>query len=286
MTKNLDIDLLRSFIAVVDNGSTIRAAAQIHRSQSAISMQIKRLESFLDYSLFERHHRQLQLTAQGKQLVSYARRLLALNDQAVSQLTQSKRQLKLRVGCPDDYTAIAIPRLITLLKEHQPDIEISIFNANSGALRRAMDNDEIDLAILTRSPESNEGHFVYQEKGVWVANNSDAFLQKPLPLVLFEESCKFHSQVIDSLDKKAVAYQIICTASHITLLQDLVRSQGAVSVLPSKAASPELIYERAIDGADLPVVDVVLVTTQSEQHVVGWQVSDLARALGHFINQK
>ena len=283
-TKNLDIDLLRSFIAVVDSGSTIRAAAQIHRSQSAISMQIQRLETFLGYSLFERKHRQLILTSQGKQLVSYARRLLSLNDQVVNEMTTLKQACRIRVGCPDDYISIIIPKLITLLAQRQPGVEVSITNLNSGALRQAMDNNEVDLVVLTRSPNSNEGHYIYQEKGVWVANNVEAFQQRPLPLVLLEESCKFHSQVIDTLDKNDLPYQLICAASHVVLLQHLVKSRNAVSVLPSKAVSSELQQESAIENSELPVVDVVLATSKGEQNIAGWQISDLAQTLGNLVS--
>ncbi len=282
--NNLDFDLLRTFIAVVDTGSLTRAAIQLHRTQSAISMQIKRLESQLNQNLFQREGRGLSLTHQGKSLVSYARRLLNLHDQALNDLTIKEVTTHLRVGCPDDYSLILLPKLISLLRTKNPDIRISVYTANSGQLRQAMDDNEIDLAILTRLPNSNEGALIYQDQGVWVAKSAEEFKQRPLPLVLFEASCKFHSSVIDGLEKGDISYDLICDASHVSLLSELVRQGKGVSVMPRNAVAADLVvFEEHMLSAnilpELPVAEVIVSLKGAEQFIAGWNLTNLAKEM-------
>ncbi len=282
--NNLDFDLLRTFIAVVDTGSLTRAAIQLHRTQSAISMQIKRLESQLNQNLFQREGRGLSLTHQGKSLVSYARRLLNLHDQALNDLTRKEVTTHLRVGCPDDYSLILLPKLISLLRTKNPDIRISVYTANSGQLRQAMDDNEIDLAILTRLPNSNEGALIYQDQGVWVAKSAEEFKQRPLPLVLFEASCKFHSSVIDGLEKGDISYDLICDASHVSLLSELVRQGKGVSVMPRNAVAADLVvFEEHMLSAnilpELPVAEVIVSLKGAEQFIAGWNLTNLAKEM-------
>jgi len=282
--NNLDFDLLRSFIAVVDSGSLTRAAIQLHRSQSAISMQIKRLEAQLNQRLFQREGRGLSLTHQGKSLVAYARRLLNLHDQALNDLTKKAVPTHFRVGCPDDYSLILLPKLITLLRKNNPNIRVSVYTANSGQLRQAMDNNEIDIAILTRLPNSNEGALIYQVQGVWVAKNSEDFNQRPLPLVLFEPNCKFHSSVIDGLEKDGISYDLICDASHVSLLSELVRQGRGVSVMPKNVVAVDLaIFEgHEFSGKilpELPVAEVIISLKGGEQFIAGWNLTHLAKEM-------
>lgn len=281
--KNLDIDLLRAFIAVVDNGSVTRAALQIHRSQSAISMQIKRLEQQLGQVLFERTKRSLLLTQQGKDLTVYARRLLNLNDQALIALAQPSNKKILRVGCPDDYSLTILPKLLQLLRARNSDLQLLITTANSGQLRQAMDNNEIDIAILTRQSGSNEGVLIYQEHGVWVSTNKQTFLQRPLPLVLFEQSCKYHSQVIDGLEKNNIPYDLICSTSNVALLLSLVRENIGVSVMPKNAVPKEFIFEDQLMVAELPVAEVIISVRGGESLIIGWTLSELAKNISELI---
>ena len=281
--KNLDIDLLRTFIAVVDNGTVTRAALQIHRSQSAISMQIKRLEQQLEQVLFERSKRSLLLTQQGKNVVAYARRLLKLNDQALLALTNTSNSALLRIGCPDDYSLTILPTLIEKLRSKSPNMQLSIITANSGELRQLLDNNEIDLAILTRLHNSNEGVLIYQEKGAWAATNSEALQQRPLPLVLFEPTCKYHSQVIDGLEKSGISYDLVCSASHVSLLQSLVKKGVGVSVMPKRVIPKELLHENVAMMAELPVVEVILSGKGAEQVVAGCSLVELANELSNTI---
>jgi DNA-binding transcriptional LysR family regulator len=282
MTANskMDFDLLKTFIAVVDNGSFTRAAGQVHRTQSAISMQIKRLEAQLDKSLFVRKGRDLQLTIDGKALVSYTRRILALHDEALNSLKNHDNVKNLRLGCPDDYAPILIPHLIDILRQHLPKVKLTHITANSGELRQLMDNGELDLAILTRLPNSNEGVMIYQEQGVWVCKDESQLQQQPIPLALAEASCKFHSMVIDGLEKQDIAYDLLCETSNSRLLIELVRKGEAVTVLASKAVPEDLIVLRDYgDLPTLPVAEVIISLKGADQGIEGLPLQDIASRL-------
>ena len=149
----MDIEALRSFIAFVDTGSFTRAAKQIHRTQSAISMQMKKLEEATGKPLFIKEGRNLGLTEHGRKLASYARRLLAIHDQALSDLKHRSDHPPLMLGCPDDYADSVLPQLIALILDAHPQQEISILCASSTRLRALLDRGELHAAILTRAPE-------------------------------------------------------------------------------------------------------------------------------------
>lgn len=279
-TQNIDFELLRTFIAVVDNGSITRASGQIHRTQSAISMQIKRLEQQIGQSLFDRTGRNLVLSYRGKSLVAYARRLLSLHDEAIDQLSSEQFTSHITIGCPDDYSNSLLPKLIHIFHHHNPEIHVSIATANSGELRHMMDNNEIDMAILTRLPESNEGVVIYQSQGVWLAKEKSKLFQRPLPLGLFEPSCKFHSSVVDGLEKSNVDYRLMCDASQTQLLCSLVRNYNMVSVIPDIAVPTDLIGCRSVDGLpELPVAEVIISLKGGAQNIAGLSLSDIAQLM-------
>ena len=276
----LDFDLLTTFIAVVDNGSFTRAAGQVHRSQSAISMQIKRLESQLGQVLFNRQGKALTLTLNGKALVAYARRILNLHDEALVALQKQSQASVLTLGCPDDYVCSLVPKLISLLRAHLPQVKISVISANSGELRQKLDNGELDITILTRAASSNEGVLIYQEKGVWVAKHQQLLQQKPMPLALFEANCKFNSTVIDGLEKCDISYDVLCDTSNIHLLMELVRQEKAISVLPSKAVPDDLQQFTTIEGLPaLPVVEVIVSLKAGQQSIQGLSLQEIAHHL-------
>jgi len=279
-SKNIDLELLRTFIAVVDNGSITRACAQIHRSQSAISMQIKRLEQQVEHDLFDRKGRSLVLTYQGKSLVAYARRLLNLHDEAFNQFMPNRAAKNIIIGCPDDYSTSLLPKLMAVLHQHNPTLHISIITANSGELRRMMDKGEIDLALLTRLPQSNEGILIHQTKGAWLSNDTETFNQRPLPLVLVEPSCKFHSSVIDALEKDNIDYQLLCDASQISLLLTLIRQGQVVGVLPDLVVPSDLMKSLDINNLpELPIAEVILCLKGAEQNIAGLSLAQLAKLM-------
>lgn len=279
--KNIEFELLRTFISVVDNGSITRASKQIHRTQSAISMQIKRLEEQVGQRLFDRTGRQLELTYKGKNLVAYARRLLNLHDEAVNEVIESEqKEQHITVGCPDDYSASILPLVMNVLYQHQDKLHITVVTENSPVLRRKLDENDIDLAILSRLPESNEGVVINQVSGVWLGQNTSSFTQRPLPLVLFEPNCKFHSSVIDGLEKSDIDYSLMCDASQTGLMISLVRSNNYIAVVPDVSIPDDLIGLRVIDGLpELPVGDIAICLPGANQSILGLSLKEIAKRI-------
>ncbi|MGB1238919.1 MAG: LysR family transcriptional regulator [Pseudomonadales bacterium] len=276
----MDIELLRTFIAVADSGSFTRAAGQIYRSQSAISMQVKRLEEQLDRQLFIRGARSLKLSPDGRALVPYARKLIVLHDEAVDNLLERSRIKHLRIGCPDDYSHNLLPELILLLRQQIPRVQISLTSANSTLLRQHLDSGELDLTVLTRAPAGNEGSLILQEQGVWVCNNPALLQQRPLPLALFEPSCKFHSSVIDALEKRGIAYDILCEGSNSNLLLQLVKRECAISVMTASAVPAGYsTFQQSSELPALPVAEIVLCAKGANPLIEGIPLESIAEQL-------
>lgn len=255
----MDVDALRSFIAFVDTGSFTRAAKQTFRTQSAISMQMKKLEEEAGQSLFVKQGRNLLLTDHGRMLVSYARRILALHDEVLGELAGSDGHRPLVIGCPDDYAESVLPQVVELILRHYPQQAIRVQCDCSTQLRLLLDSGDIDLAILTRAPEKEEGYLLQHDTGVWVHGGFPELLERPvLPLILYEADCKFHSTAIDGLEKLDQAYRLICSSSSATAIKSLLRQGLGISALARSSVAADLtIVERAALPA-LPAVDIVL----------------------------
>ncbi len=273
----MDIELLRTFIAVVDNGSFTRAAAQIYRSQSAISMQVKRLEEELQRQLFHRSARTLKLSLDGRALVPYARQLLKLHDEAMDNILNRSQAHNIRIGCPDDYSHTLLPDLIQILRRKIPGVHISSICANSIILRQHLDDGELDMTIITRPEGSTEGVLIRQEQGVWLCNDPQMINRRPLPLALLEPGCKFHSLVIDGLQKADISYDLVCDASNCGLLIELVRRNVAVSVMAAHTAPNDMIkLTDPVGLPTLPVAEIVICLKGGKQLIEGISLESIA----------
>lgn len=267
----MDIEALRSFIAFVDTGSFTRAAKQTFRTQSAISMQMKKLEEDAGETLFQKNGRYLVLTEQGRLLVSYARRILAMHDEVLGALASHRQHQPIRIGCPDDYAQSILPQFVTLLMKSLPQSSIRIQCDCSTQLRLMLDNGEIDLAILTRSPEKEEGYLLKHDKGVWVHGGFPELIEADeLPLVMYEADCKFHSTAIDGLEKQSRRYRLLCATSSATAIKSLLKEGIGISAMARSSVSEGLhkIDEKAQLPA-LPAVDIVLAVAPIPHPLIG-----------------
>lgn len=259
----MDIDLLRAYIAVVDTGSLTRAARQTYRTQAALSMQMKRLEEQAGCSLFFKEGRNLELTHEGKQLVSYARRLLALHDEALGQLRTDTALPPLRIGSPDDYAQSLLPQVVEAIQAQHPDLQLQLTCAPTSKLRPLLDDGALDLAILTRAVDSDEGHLLLHDRGIWIQHpDFDWQRDTSLPLVLYEADCKFHSSALDGLNKTHRAYRIRALSTNAGALMALVRQGRAITAAASASLPTDLVeVAPALDLPPLPAIDIVLVSS-------------------------
>ncbi|MFB2683440.1 LysR family transcriptional regulator [Shewanella mangrovisoli] len=253
----MEIEALRSFVAFVDTGSFTRAAMQTYKTQSAVSMQMKRLEQELEKTLFVKEGRNLVLSTEGQRFGLYAKQLLQLHDETVTTIKQTQVGTQLHLGCPDDYAESVLPRIVALLHDHIKQLDLQITCASSQKLRIMLDSGQLDAAIVTRLPESDEGYLLQTSKGVWVsASGSNLSDAEPLPIALFQKDCKFHIAALDGLMKQNRHYQLLACSSSAAALNAIVAKDLAISAMAECSVSAPL---NIIDSETLPPLPVVAV---------------------------
>lgn len=253
----MEIEALRSFVAFVDTGSFTRAAMQTYKTQSAVSMQMKRLEQELGKTLFVKEGRNLVLSTEGQRFGLYAKQLLQLHDETVTTIKQTQVGTQLYLGCPDDYAESVLPRIVALLHGHIKQLDLQITCASSQKLRIMLDSGQLDAAIVTRLPESDEGYLLQTSKGVWVsASGSNLSDADPLPIALFQKDCKFHIAALDGLMKQDRHYQLLACSSSAAALKAIVAKDLAISAMAECSVSAPL---NIIDSETLPPLPVVAV---------------------------
>lgn len=253
----MDTELLKTLVAIVDHGSFQRAAMQTFKTPSAISMQMKRLEEQVGTALFSKQGREQVLTEDGQQLVNYARRILQLQEQALKSLKGPQQGVLLNLGCPNDYVSNLLPQIMSIMESLSPNLRFRIRTGTSTELRDLMDKGEVDLALVTRTPGSDEGLTIYQDQGVWVAKKGfDWQALSPLTLALYESNCKFHSSAIDGFQKKGVDYHLYCVTSNLALIESILLGEKAISAIASISVNEELEIIQDKNLPKLPAIEI------------------------------
>ena len=258
-TPDLDPDLLRAFVAVADHRSFTRAAALLNRTQSAVSMQIKRLEDRLGAELFNRSKANVELSAAGEGLLGYARRILALNAEAVGRLAEHKVEGVVRLGVMDDYGTCVVPPLLAGFLAGYPRIHIEMETGLTSSMLGRL-GESYDLVIAMHPATRGDGEFLRREQAVWATSASHPVeQQKPLPMALYPQGCLFRKWAIDALDAARRPWRM-AFVSHSLGAVEAVAAQGlAVTVVKAGTFPPRLRLLSDDDGMPgLPAADVCL----------------------------
>jgi DNA-binding transcriptional LysR family regulator len=279
-TPDLSPDLLRSFLAVVDTGSMTRAAERRRLSQSAISLQIRRLEDLLGASLFERSSRALHLTAAGETLLRQGRGLLAHHDSVVAQLCEPDMRGSVRLGTPEDFATAYLPDILANFASAHPNVDLEVSCDLTLPLLDRFAAGEFDLVVVKREPSGGEaGVRVWREPLVWAMRpgfNPDR--PGPLPLVLSPYPCVYRARAIGALDGVARDWRVAYTCSALSGSQAAVRAGLGVTVLPRGMVPDDLL---ALDEAPLlPNLRETEIALQSAK-----AIPPAAEALREFIIQ-
>ncbi|GGX38724.1 LysR family transcriptional regulator [Saccharospirillum salsuginis] len=240
----LDTDVLRTFVAIAESGSFTRAAQQVFRTPSALSMQIKRLEETLGQPLFVREARQVRLTPEGETLLSFGRRLLKLNEEAVSQFLAPSLEGKVRFGTPDDVGTRILPGLLAQFARSHPSVQVDVVVDRSADLIDQLDKDELDLTLVTagnQGQDPSRGEVVHTEPLVWVGREGGIAAQRsPLPVSLAAHGCCWRSMSLDALDKAGIDYRIAYTSIHCAGQEAAMVADLAISAFPQSLVKPPL----------------------------------------------
>jgi DNA-binding transcriptional LysR family regulator len=234
-TRNLDIDLLRSFAAVADTGSFTAAGEIVARSQSAISLQIKRLEELVSCQIFERTSRSLALTPAGETLLGYARRMLELNDESFRRMTEPPVTGEIRLGVTEYFVPGELTKILARFAAAYPGVHFEVRMGLSRDLRTALAEGELDAAIVRIAPRERAKP-IWQESQQWVARE-DFIVQKGavLPLVVLPPRCVLRDYAIEALKKARQPSRIAFTSSSMAGVQAAVMAGLGISIVPSSS---------------------------------------------------
>lgn len=236
--RDLQTDWLTCFVAAVDAGSLSAAAAEVHRSQSAVSMQIKKLEAALGCTLLLRGPRQLQLTQHGRQLLGYARRMLDLQAEARAALRAEAVTGVVRLGVPDDYARRYLTPVLQRFAPAHGGVEIQLDCEQSTSLIPRVARGELDLALVSRD-HPRRGTLLFHEPMVWVGSpRFDTWRRDPLPIAVYEEASLGRRSALQSLALQGRPYKVVYNSSSLAGQIAAVESGLAVAVL-TQCSAPE-----------------------------------------------
>ncbi|MBN9249384.1 MAG: LysR family transcriptional regulator [Mesorhizobium sp.] len=234
--RNIPTDLMRSFVKAIDGGSFTRAAEMVGRTQSAVSLQIKRLEEVVGVRLFQRDAHNLQLTAQGRTFAQYARRILALNDEVLALMQSPDVSGRVRLGAPSEYTDSLLPHLLGRFAQAHPNVMLEVTSDLSKNLLARQENGEFDLVVaLHDDSESRGGRPIHSEPLVWFSSvDHFGHTQSPLPLVLAPPPCVYRHRILQQLKREAKACRIAyLSSSHSAVLAAVRAGLGVTAMAQS-----------------------------------------------------
>ena len=263
---DLQLDWLRAFVAVVDAGSLTAAAPLVHRSQSALSMQLKKLEDAVGGPVLTRGPRHLELTPTGSELLGFARRLLELHAQAQAALQGPTITGRLSLGVPDDYAASYLTPVLRSFATRHAAVEITLVCEQSTVLIPKVQRGEVDLAVVTRD-RAGRGSLLLHEPLVWVgAAQHEAWRREPLPIAVYEAGSKARTVPLAALKAQRRAYRIVCNSSSLPGHVAAVESGLAIAVLTRCSVPAGLQVLGARHGLpELPAMEVALLRSAASQ---------------------
>ena len=225
---DLQLDWLRAFVAVVDAGSLTSAAPLVHRSQSALSMQIRKLEDAVGRPVLTRGPRHLALTDTGRDLLGYARRLLELHAEAVGAMNDSRVCGQVTLGVPDDYAVAYLAPVLRTFASRHGKVEITLVCEQSTALVPKVQHGEVDVALISRD-RPHRGTLLFREPMAWVgAAQHEAWRRDPLPLAMYEAGSLARKAVLSALAQQQRRHRIVSISP--SLVGQLAAVEGGLAV--------------------------------------------------------
>jgi DNA-binding transcriptional LysR family regulator len=245
----LDLDLLRSLVSVIDAGSFTRAGQRVHRTQSTVSQQIRRLEEMFGRPLLRRQGKRVTPTEEGERLLSYARRLLALADEAHDVVARPKGDGVVRFGVSEDFAAYRLTEMLSDFARSRPSLRLHVRCGKSVKLRSGIERGELDLALIKRVMGETGGIAAWPERLHWITTyrHSFDFHHGRLPLAVFEQGCLYRNRAIHALETLGRAWHIAYTSASLLGIQAAVSAGLGVSILPELAILPD---HRVLDEED------------------------------------
>ena len=264
----LDLELLRSFVSVVDAGGFTRAGERVHRTQSTVSQQIKRLEEDLGQMLLHRNGKDVTPTEAGERLLSYARRLLSLAEEARDVVGRPGDGGAVKIGIPEDFAAYRLAKLLASFSRSHPELRMDVRADQSMYLKRDLERGDLDLALLKRDASEKGGIAnsiaSWPERVHWVTSKSHPRDTRigSVPLIGFPAGCLYRSRAIHALESAGRAWHMAYTSSSLAGIQAAVAAGMGLSILSEMAIQADHRVLTAKDGfAPIDKTEVALVAS-------------------------
>jgi DNA-binding transcriptional LysR family regulator len=237
-----DLDVLRTFVMIVDAGGFTRAGERLGRTQSTISLQMKRLEEALGRQIIQRGARGIALTADGDLFLSYARRILGLADEARSRLMDSEVEGTVRLGTPEDFATVHLPGVLARFARSHPKVTLDVRCDFTLNLLDAFGKGEFDLVLFKREPQGPSGGVrVWREPLVWAAGGRAMHHSEgPVRLVLSPPPCVYRKRAIQALEAENRDWQVVYTSPSLAGVQAAVQAGLGATVLPREMVPSSL----------------------------------------------
>jgi DNA-binding transcriptional LysR family regulator len=244
-TPLLELDLLKTLVAIADTGNFSAAADAVHRTPSAVSMQVKKLETLVGKPLFTRDSRTVSPTPDGERLLEHGRRLLALNREIVAQFRTPDIEGIVKLGAPDDVAERWLPSMLQRFSATHCCVTVDVLVDTSSRLREKTKTGHLDLCLYTTHPEAakKEGaEVLLKEPLVWAgARNGVAWEQNPLPISVWEEDCAWRTAAVDSLKKSKRNFRIAFMSAHISAQRAALTADLAVAPMPRSSCHDGIV---------------------------------------------
>ena len=253
-TRTLDLDLLRCFVTIAETGSFSRAGDRLGRTQSTISLQVKRLEDMLGRAVFARTPRSLSLTGEGERLLGPARQLLRLNDATLAELFEPDMTGRVRLGVPEDFATAHLPAVLAAFAKAHPLVELEVTCDLTLNLLDKFHSGAFDLVLVKREPTAPlEGMRVWREPLVWVARDQLAVAGlATIPLVVSPEPCVYRKRATDALDAMGRKWRVAYTSTSLAGSISAVNAGLGITVLPREMVPDHLTA--ITDDPELPLL--------------------------------
>ncbi len=249
MLPNLDVDLLRTFAILAETGNFTRTAEEVGRTQSAVSMQVKRLEDLVGKPLVQRDGRTNTVTPDGQLILEYARRMIQLNDEVMTAFTRPEVAGHIRFGTPDDYADRILPDVLARFARTHCKVSVDVDCQPSHKLIAAVKAGEIDLAMITCQTDVPEAEIVRSEKLLWVASSRHSVHRdEVLPVALSQHGCAWRQMAIDSLAAMKRQYRLAYSSANSVAINAAVLSGLAIGAIPEICMRPGMRILTESDG--------------------------------------
>ena len=278
MARNLDMTALRALVTVLDLGGVTRAATRLNLTQSAVSMQLKRLEENLGLILLDRSGRQIKATAAGEQLLGYARRLLDINDEALGRLTSNAFEGEITLGVPHDIVYPVLPPVLRQFSLDFPRVQVRLISSYTRQMKQQFTNQEIDVLLTTEYEQPVDAETLADVPLVWIgAPNGTAFRNRPLRLG-HEAHCIFRNVCQRTLEDAGISWEMALDTDSTRSAEATIAADLAVHTMLEGTAPAEL--EQIDHGGTLPELPstyINLYLSPNRNDPVGQHLADMLR---------